>query len=83
MEEVEGPRLKDYLEKPRLVSTGGRRPSQTAQLTVEQMIPGLAQLSQYYNQTFLSNCHTCDSITHKDPTSALNSDTLPSPHGNR
>ena len=83
VEEVEGPRLKDYLEKPRLVSTGGRRPSQVEQLTVEQMIPGLAQLSQYYNQTFLSNCDTCDSMTHKDPTSALNSNTLRSLHGNR
>ena len=41
---------------------------------------GLAQLSQYYNQTFLSTCDTCDSMTHKDPTSALNSNTL---HGNR
>ena len=26
--EMDGPRLKDYLEKPRLVSTNGRRPSQ-------------------------------------------------------
>ena len=75
--------VKDYLEKPRLVSTGGRRPSQMEQLTVEQMIPGLAQLSQYYNQTFLSTCQTCDSMTHKDPSSALNSDTLQSRQGNR
>ena len=83
IEEVDGPRLKDYLEKPRLVSTGGRRPSRVEQLTVEQLVPGLAQLSQYYNQTFLSSCHTCDSMTHKDPTAALNSDTLQSRHGNR
>ena len=52
-------------------------------LSVEHMFPELFQLSQYYNQTFLSTCDTCDSMTHKDPTSALNSDTLQSPHGNR
>ena len=65
------------------MSTWGRRPSQMSDLTVEQMIPGLAQLSQYYNQTFLSTNNTSDSRTHKDSTSALNSDTLQSRHGNR
>ncbi len=30
--EVSAPRLKDYLEKPRLVSTYGRRPSQVLTL---------------------------------------------------
>ena len=57
------------------------RPEQD--LTVEQLVPGLAQLSHYYNQTFLSTCQTCDSMTHKDPSSALNSDTLQSRQGNR
>lgn len=49
------------------------------ELTVEQMIPGLEQLSMYYNQTFLSTCNTCDSMNHKNPTSPL-SNTL---QGNR
>jgi len=70
--EMDGPRLKDYLEKPRLVSTNGRRPSQVEDLSVEQLIPGLAQLSSYYNQTFLSACDTCDSLSHKNPVSVLN-----------
>jgi len=70
--EMEAPRLKDYLEKPRLVSTNGRRPSQMGELSVEQLIPGLAQLSNYYNQTFLSSCDTCDSLSHKNPVSVLN-----------
>ena len=58
IEDNNGPKLKDYLEKPRLVSTGGRRPSKVEDMSVEQMFPELAQLSQYYNQTFLS-----DSVT--------------------
>jgi len=70
--EMDGPRLKDYLEKPRLVSTNGRRPSQVEDLSVDQLIPGLAQLSSYYNQTFLSACDTCDSLSHKNPVSVLN-----------
>ena len=85
--ELEGPRLKDYLEKPRLVSTNGRRPSQVGfyhlyllnllifqleEPSVDQLIPGLAQLSSYYNQTFLSSCDTCDSLSHKNPVSVLN-----------
>lgn len=70
--EMEAPRLKDYLEKPRLVSTNGRRPSQLGDLSVEELIPGLAQLSSYYNQTFLSSCDTCDSLSHKNPVSVLN-----------
>lgn len=70
--EMEGPRLKEYLEKPRLVNTNGRRPSQMGELSVEQLIPGLAQLSSYYNQTFLSSCDTCDSLSHKNPVSVLN-----------
>jgi len=70
--ELEGPRLKDYLEKPRLVSTNGRRPSQLEEPSVDQLIPGLAQLSSYYNQTFLSSCDTCDSLSHKNPVSVLN-----------
>ena len=71
IEDNDGPKLKDYLEKPRLVSTGGRRPSKVSDLSVEQMFPELAQLSQYYNQTFLS-----DSVTQ----SALSDPPL---HGNR
>ena len=49
--------------------------------SVEQLIPGLAQLSMYYNQTFLSDCDfagVCDSSNHRNPTSPLNS-----AHGNR
>ena len=42
------------------------------ELSVEQLIPGLAQLSNYYNQTFLSSCDTCDSLSHKNPVSVLN-----------
>ena len=50
------PWLKDYLEKPRLVSTLGRKTSRGAgELGVEEMIPGLAQLSMYYSQTFLED----------------------------
>ena len=51
------------------------------QVSVEQLIPGLAQLSMYYNQTFLSDCDfagVCDSSNHRNPTSPLNS-----AHGNR
>jgi len=70
--DIDGPRLKDYLEKPRLVSTNGRRPSQLGEMSVEQLIPGLAQLSSYYNQTFLNSCDTCDSLSHKNPVSVLN-----------
>lgn len=70
--DVEGPKLKDYLEKPRLVSTNGRRPSKLDDTTVDQLIPGLAQLSSYYNQTFLNSCDTCDSLSHKNPVSVLN-----------
>jgi len=70
--EIDGPHLKDYLEKPRLVSTKGRRPSQLEELSVEQLIPGLAQLSSYYNQTFLNSCDTCESMSHKNPVSVLN-----------
>ena len=43
--------------------------------SVEQMIPGLTQLSMYYNQTLLSACDTCDSMNHKNPTSPLNTNT--------
>merc|ERR1711892_666806 len=70
--QMAGPRLQDYLEKPRLVNTGGRRPSQVGDQSVEQLIPGLAQLSSYYNQTFLNSCDTCDSLSHKNPVSVLN-----------
>merc|ERR1712106_784382 len=70
--EMAGPRLQDYLEKPRLVNTAGRRPSQLEDQAVEQLIPGLAQLSSYYNQTFLSSCDPCDSLSHKNPVSVLN-----------
>ena len=82
IEDNSGPRLADYLEKPRLVRTGGRRPHKLeSEVSVEQLIPGLAQLSMYYNQTFLSDCDfagVCDSSNHRNPTSPLNS-----AHGNR
>ena len=45
---------------------------QVGDQSVEQLIPGLAQLSSYYNQTFLSSCDTCDSLSHKNPVSVLN-----------
>ena len=47
-------------------------PLQVEDLSVDQLIPGLAQLSSYYNQTFLSACDTCDSLSHKNPVSVLN-----------
>jgi len=53
IKDEDGPKLKDYLEKPRLVSTGGRKPSKLEE--DDQIIPGLAQLTNYYNQTFLNN----------------------------
>ncbi len=40
---------------------------------VEQLVPGLAKLSSYYNQTFLNVCDTCDSLNHRNPVSVLNS----------
>jgi len=69
VEDEAGPRLADYLEKPRLVRIGGRRPSQVE--PVEQLVPGLAQLSTYYNQTFLSSCDTCDSMSHTNPAAVI------------
>ena len=58
LEDNSGPRLKDYLEKPRLVSTLGRKTSRGAglgqeEVSVEELVPGLAQLTMYYSQTFL------------------------------
>ena len=58
LEDNTGPRLKDYLEKPRLVSTLGRKTSRGAglgqeEVSVEELVPGLAQLTMYYSQTFL------------------------------
>ena len=57
IEDNTGPRLKDYLEKPRLVSTLGRKASRGSlgqeEVTVDDMVPGLAQLTMYYSQTFL------------------------------
>jgi len=75
--EVEGPRLKDYLDKPRLVSTMGRRPSK-ADGSVDELIPGLSKLTSYYKQTFLNVCNTCDSLNHKNPVHVLN-DAPPAP----
>jgi len=69
--EADAPRLADYLEKPRLVSTAGRRPSKVMP-DVEELIPGLTKLTSYYNQTFLNVCDTCDSLNHKNPVSVLN-----------
>jgi len=68
---AEGPRLKDYLDKPRLVSTMGRRPSRVED-DVDSLIPGLSKLTSYYKQTFLNVCNTCDSLNHKNPVSPLN-----------
>jgi len=69
----DGPKLKDYLEKPRLVSTAGRRPSMQQDLSVEQLIPGLAQLSMYYNQTLLStnDLYGFDNNEYKNPDPTL------------
>jgi len=57
IEDNTGPRLKDYLEKPRLVSTLGRKASRGSlgqeEVTVDDMVPGLSQLTMYYSQTFL------------------------------
>jgi hypothetical protein len=44
--EVSAPRLKDYLEKPRLVSTYGRRPSQVLTL------PYLASYRNTWRSTY-------------------------------
>lgn len=69
--ETTAPRLKDYLDKPRLVSTAGRRPSKVM-TDVDELIPGLSKLTSYYNQTFLNVCDTCDSLNHTNPVSVLN-----------
>jgi len=80
--QVAAPSLKDYLDKPRLVSTHARRPSQTSS-DVDDLVPGLSKLTSYYNQTFLNVCDTCDSLNHRNPVSVLNAAAVPtsnSPH---
>jgi len=66
-----GPRLEEYLEKPRLVSTVGRKSSSSGDDATDPLSQQLARLSNYYNQTFLSSCSTCDSMSHKNPVGAL------------
>merc|ERR1712158_107040 len=51
-----GPRLEEYLEKPRLVSTVGRKSSSAGDDATDPLSQQLARLSSYYNQTFLSSC---------------------------
>merc|ERR1712088_633294 len=66
-----GPRLEEYLEKPRLVSTVGRKSSSAGDDATDPLSQQLARLSSYYNQTFLSSCSTCDSMSHKNPVGVL------------
>jgi len=66
-----GPRLEEYLEKPRLVSTVGRKSSSAGEDATDPLSQQLARLSSYYNQTFLSSCSTCDSMSHKNPVGVL------------
>ena len=37
----------------------------------ECIITDIRRLSSYYNQTFLSSCSTCDSMSHKNPVGVL------------
>lgn len=101
--ELQSPKLEDYLQKPRLVSTLGRgdfRPSAHAsnhsefhakrlannerpayrnlrlggfmerpQATGDEVIPDM--LRQYYLDTYLNVCDTCESKTHQNPTSPI------------
>lgn len=71
----DGPKLKDYLEKPRLVSTMGRKISKQEDLSVDQLVPGLAQLSMYYNQTLLSSEDDYDSRFTTSPLNTFHTNT--------
>merc|ERR1711963_936560 len=66
-----GPRLEEYLEKPRLVSTVGRKSSAAGNDAPDPLSQQLARLSNYYNQTFLDSYSTYDSMSHKNPVGVL------------
>merc|ERR1712038_551962 len=66
-----GPRLEEYLEKPRLVSTVGRKSSMAGNDAPDPLSQQLARLSNYYNQTFLNSYSTYDSMSHKNPVGVL------------
>jgi len=66
-----GPRLEEYLEKPRLVSTVGRKSSAAGNDAPDPLSQQLARLSNYYNQTFLNSYSTYDSMSHKNPVGVL------------
>jgi len=78
--DYEGPRLKDYLAKPRLIHNTRPYQAAPAKDNLDDVVPGLSKLGQYYNQTFLNVCDTCDSLSHTNPVSVLNSNSAHAPN---